>query len=66
MHQGSRLQDGLCALPLHEIYSQAVKFLVNARRESIQRGRVAAGPGEQELRRIGGLIVCFHGVFQNN
>ena len=50
MHQGGRLQDGFFALPLHEIYSQAVKFLVNARRERIERGRVAGCPCEEKLR----------------
>ena len=64
MHQGRRLQDGLFALPIHEIYGQAVKFLVNARRERIERSRIAAGPCEQKLRRIGDLIVRSHGVFR--
>jgi hypothetical protein len=40
-----------------------VKFLVNARRERIERGRVAAGPCEEKLRRISDLTVCAHGRF---
>ena len=61
MHQGRRLQDGFFALPLHEIYGQAVKFLVNARRERIERGRIAAGPCEEKLRRISDLRVSHSG-----
>jgi hypothetical protein len=65
MHQGRRLQDGFFARPLHEIYVQAVKFLVNARRERIERGRIAASPREEKLRRIGDLTVCSHGLRDN-
>ena len=64
MHQSRRLQDGLFALPLHEIHGQAVKFLINARRERIERRRIAAGPCEEKLRRIRDLMVCSHGDFR--
>ena len=64
MHQGRRLQDGFFALPLHEIYGQAVEFLVNARRERIERGRIAAGPCEKKLRRISDLRVHSHSGFR--
>jgi hypothetical protein len=57
MHQGGRLQDWFFALPLHEIDGQAVEFLVDARRERIERGRIAAGPCEEKLRRIRDLRV---------
>jgi hypothetical protein len=63
MHQGRGLQDWFRALPLHEIEGQAVKFLVNARRESIECGRIAAGPCEEKLRRISDLRVRAHGGF---
>jgi hypothetical protein len=59
MHQGGRLQNGFFALPLHEIYGQAVKFLVNARRERIERSRTTGGPCEQEAasyRRLDSLL----------
>ena len=47
-----------------KIYGQAVKFLVDARRERIERGRIAAGPCEKKLRRISDLSVCAHGGFR--
>ena len=41
-----------------------MKFLVNARGEHVERGRVAAGPGEQKLRSVCDWTVCFHGGFR--
>ena len=47
-----------------KIHGQAVKLLINAGRERIERGRIAAGPRQEKLRRIGDLIVSCHGVFR--
>jgi hypothetical protein len=52
MHQCGRLHDGFLALPLHKVYGQAVKFLVNTRCQGIERGRIAARPCEEKLCRI--------------
>jgi hypothetical protein len=41
-----------------------VKFPVNARRQRIERGRIAASPCEEKLRRISDLKVCSHGGFR--
>lgn len=64
MHEVRRLQDKFVALPLHEIYGQAMEFRIDSRREPIERGRIAAGPCEEELRRIGGLTVRSQGGFR--
>jgi hypothetical protein len=57
MHQGGRLHDGFGALPPHKTDGQAVKLVINTRCQGIQRGRVAARPGEQKLRRFRGLRI---------
>ena len=64
MHQRRCLQNGLPALPFHEVNGKTMKLTINAWREQIKRGGIAPRPCKEKLCRIRDLAVCFHGGFR--
>jgi len=50
MDQRGGLEGVLLVLAVHEVEGEAAEFLVHARSERIERGRVAVCPGQKKLR----------------